>query len=326
MTSSDQLRAGQWIEVRQAAEILATLDERGALNGVPFMPEMVPFLGRRLRVHRRADKTCVEGGGIRELGGAVLLEGSRCDGAAHDGCQRGCLIFWPEAWLRPEEEPRPVVNLRTENEARDTLLNLATRRGELYHCQSTALPEATRPLSPWRYGLVASDLAKGEIGLAGAAGVVYRTLANRVRRLFGRGELGQLAGDAVKPRKGNLGLQPGDWVRIKSADEVTATLGPNGKNRGLSFEPEMTRHVGRTYQVDYVVERIILEESGRMAKLTRTVALKAVTCQGLCAKNCPRNNPLFWREAWLERVGAPAAAPRRQEIATLVEPAEAAAA
>jgi hypothetical protein len=313
MTATDELRAGQWATVRQASEILATLDADGALAGVPFMPEMVPFLGRRLRVHRRADKTCVEGGGLRRLGAAVLLEGSRCDGAAHDGCQRGCMIFWPEAWLRPEDERRPVVNLRGEAEARETLLALATRRGELYHCQSTALPEATRQLSPWSYGLVASDLAKGEIGLHGAVSVVFRTLANRVLRMLGRGELDQLAGDAVKPRRGKLALRTGEWVRIKPAQAVRATLGPDGRNRGLSFEPEMTRHVGKTYQVDQVIERIILEETGRMAQLKATVSLKAVTCQGLCAKNCPRNNPLFWREAWLERVDAVAAPPPRAE-------------
>src|SRR5919106_4742833 len=37
------LRRGDLVEVRPAGEILATLDEHGALDGPPFMPEMVPF-------------------------------------------------------------------------------------------------------------------------------------------------------------------------------------------------------------------------------------------------------------------------------------------
>src|SRR5262245_45039589 len=44
--------------VSSEAEILATLDERGAIDGLPFMPEMLAYCGKRLRVELRADKTC----------------------------------------------------------------------------------------------------------------------------------------------------------------------------------------------------------------------------------------------------------------------------
>jgi hypothetical protein len=63
----------------------------------------------------------------------------------------------------------------------------------------------------------------------------------------------------------------------------------------------MARHVGRVFQVDYVVEKIILEESGRMITLKDTVVLAGLNCTGVMAKNCPRSNPLYWRECWLER-------------------------
>ena len=60
--------AGEWVEVLGAAEIAATLDANGRLDGVPFMPEMLAFCGLTLRVRRRADKTCVEGHyGLRTL-------------------------------------------------------------------------------------------------------------------------------------------------------------------------------------------------------------------------------------------------------------------
>lgn len=302
MSDNANLRAGQWVEVRGAAEILATLDPTGALNGVPFMPEMLPFLGRRMRVHRRADKTCVEGHGLRKLGDAVLLEESRCDGAAHDGCQRGCMIFWPEAWLKPLREVRRAPNFHEEVKARQVLAGLSTRDGELYRCQSTALPTATRRMPRLAYGLIFTDLAHGEIDLAGAAGMIFRTLANKLLRLAGRPELGVIAGPGLKTGKGSLNLRPGEWVRIKSAGEIARTLTPDSRNQGLTFEPEMARHIGAAYQVDQPIEKIILEESGRMVNLKRTVALRDVTCKGVCVKNCPRNNPLFWREAWLERV------------------------
>jgi hypothetical protein len=38
--SAKELRRGDLVEVNSPAEILATLDERGDLEGLPFMPEM----------------------------------------------------------------------------------------------------------------------------------------------------------------------------------------------------------------------------------------------------------------------------------------------
>jgi hypothetical protein len=102
-----------------------------------------------------------------------------------------------------------------------------------------------------------------------------------------------------------LGLKVGDWVRVKSHDEVRAALDAKSRNRGLTFEPEMTRYLGSVHRVAQVVERIIDEQKGKMVHLDRTVVLDQVFCEGLCNKACPRKNPLFWREAWLERVEAP---------------------
>ena len=296
--------AGEMVEVLSAAEIAATLDADGALDGAPFMPEMLAFCGRRMRVQRRADKTCVEGHyGLRKLGGTVLLEAARCDGAAHDGCQRNCLMFWKEAWLKPAAAADPAaVDPLADARARKHLAALPTRDGDRYRCQSTALMAATAPQSTWNVAHLITDLRRGELSLGGLLAMVLRTLVNRARGLVGLTDLGALVGDDGQAPAGDLGLQPGDWVRVRPAEAIQATLGPDGRNRGLSFEPKMSRYIGGVYQVEFVVRRIILEETGRMARLNRTVALKTLACAGLCAKNCPRANTLYWREAWLERV------------------------
>ena len=52
------LKVGELVEVRSAEEIRATLDENGELDGLPFMPEMLAFCGRRLTVHKVAHKSC----------------------------------------------------------------------------------------------------------------------------------------------------------------------------------------------------------------------------------------------------------------------------
>ncbi len=99
------LKAGEWVEVRSQEEILATLDEKGWLEGLPFMPEMLQYCGQKLRVYKRADKTCdtVVPWSIRRMENAVHLE-TRCDGSGHGGCEAGCLIFWKEAWLKRAEK------------------------------------------------------------------------------------------------------------------------------------------------------------------------------------------------------------------------------
>src|SRR5205823_5514963 len=51
-------RAGDWVEVKSAEEILATLDEQGRLDGLPFMPEMLQYCGKRLQVFKSAHKSC----------------------------------------------------------------------------------------------------------------------------------------------------------------------------------------------------------------------------------------------------------------------------
>ena len=121
MLKSATLRAGDWVEVKSKDAILATLDSHGRLDGLPFMPEMFRCCGQRLRVSKRAHKTCdppKRPRRRRRMANAVHLEDVRCDsGQAHGGCQAGCLIFWKEAWLVPLREgstsrPIPARQLR----------------------------------------------------------------------------------------------------------------------------------------------------------------------------------------------------------------------
>ena len=145
-----QLMPGDIVEVRTVEEILATLDQNGALEHLPFMPEMRDFCGRRFRVSRRAFKTCVDDREMRRLNDTVFLEEVRCNGASHAGCDRGCLIFWKTAWLKPAG-----MNSRTNADETSALpavteadlLSLAQRGGQFF-CQSSEIINASQPL-PW---------------------------------------------------------------------------------------------------------------------------------------------------------------------------------
>jgi len=76
--SSRALRRSDLVEIRSAGEILATLDENGLMDGLPFMPEMIAYCGRRLAVDGIADKLA---------GGLAQARGPAQEHIARDGCQ-----------------------------------------------------------------------------------------------------------------------------------------------------------------------------------------------------------------------------------------------
>ena len=298
-----RLTRGQLVEVRSASEIAATLDGDGRLDGVPFMPEMAIHCGRSFRVYRRADITCVEGHGLRRMNAAVFLEDVRCDGSAHDGCQRHCLIFWKEAWLKPVGifNAPSIVAEQSNLAAADALVNLPTHDNSRYLCQSTVLVTATADLPSWNVLPFVSQVRDGELTVTRFVLITALAFFNLFRKFLGFQDIGRLAGPKSKSSKKDLGLQPGEWVRVKSHEEIKQTLDSASRNRGLLFEPEMSEYSGKRFQMDFPIRKMIHEETGEMVQLNNTVALKGLTCHGLCAKSCPRSNYWFWREDWLDR-------------------------
>src|SRR2546423_6766427 len=152
-----RLFPGDLVEVRAPEEILETLDADGTLDHLPFMPEMVEFCGRRFRVAKRVVKTCYSGSISTMLGfrtdDVVLLDGLRCSGAAHDGCQKACMIFWREAWLRKVQDATAPSQVTSEGMER-LRVRLKTLTGpKTYFCQASELLKATTVLSRWeRFG------------------------------------------------------------------------------------------------------------------------------------------------------------------------------
>jgi hypothetical protein len=291
---------GQAVTVRSLAEILATLDADGKLAGLPFMPEMVPFCGRTFRVHRRAERTCVEGGhGLRRLADTVFLEGLRCDGSAHEGCQRGCLLFWKEAWLQTAGEGDGGGMAPAAAEAAAAL---PTRKGDRFCCQSTELAGASEPLPRGDLRYYLQDLWSGEVRLTRFLYYFWlKSISFVWRRLFRREYCAPPTGSESKTASAELNLEGGELVEVKSAAEIQATLDAEGRNRGLSFEYEMLRYCGRCLRVLGPVRAIIDEATGKRVELSNTVILERAICEGICLRNCPRANYFYWREIWLKR-------------------------
>jgi hypothetical protein len=298
---SAEFRRGQSVTVRSLSEVLATLDADAKLEGMPFMPEMAPFCGKTFCVHRRAERTCVEALGMRSMTNAVFLEALRCDGSAHGGCQRGCLFFWKEAWLKPAGEAA-VGGGQSAVDGGQYLSQLPTTKGDRFYCQSTELAAASGDLPPGKLRHFLHDMRIGEMSLGHFAYLAWRALANRGSRLVRGRPFYEFSGEQKKTASAGLNLQAGELVEVKSLREIQTTLDSRGRNRGLSFEPEMALHCGRRFRVAMPLRTIVSEETGKVLHLNDTVILEGLVCHGICAVNCPRANYFYWRDIWLKRV------------------------
>jgi hypothetical protein len=104
------LRPGELVEVRSQAEIEATLDDNGALRGLRFSAEMLPYCGRQARVLARVDRIIDEKTGrMLKLRDCIILEDVWCQGTFRALCRRKIYTYWREAWLRRVEPPQDTT-------------------------------------------------------------------------------------------------------------------------------------------------------------------------------------------------------------------------
>jgi hypothetical protein len=317
---SDKFFAGDWVVVRSPQEILATLDSNGALDGHPFMPEMLDCCGKSFHVHRRVEKTCVDveppvdSNRRFAKGDVVTLEGLRCDGSGHDGCKRGCRIYWKEAWLRPADGPETVVPVDAIAlaELRERLKVKAD--DQRYFCQSTELLRATEAfpgrMKPWLVRIAFRQICQRDLSASQTAKLFFRWFRLRLHRAVAGDD--RLRGPHTNGTPfAVLDLRQGELVRVKAFDQIVATLDRKKRNRGISVCHEMTRACGAVAEIRYRVNRVIEERSGKMREINHSVTLQSprgepsrfdeCLCYGELG-DCPRGELMYWREIWLERV------------------------
>lgn len=327
------LKPGDWVEVLSQDEILASLDESGRLENLPFMPEMLQYCGKRFRVYKRSDKTCQYkvGWTIRRMENTVFLEGLRCDGSGHDGCEAGCLIFWKEAWLKRIDNDVVDANvLRRQRPASalsctvEQLLAASRRTNEqgepVYSCQETDVNEFSFPMKMWDPRQYIRDLRSGNLstGLGDGSreqrwldsllsvykilGAVTISMFNRVQQSRHGTSYPHIAGELEKTPLEELNLQPGELVQVRSKEEIIATLNKQNRNRGLLFDWEMLTYCGGIYRVLRRVHHIVDDKTGKMLHMKNPcIVLEGVVCRSDYHRLCPRAIYHYWREGWLRR-------------------------
>ena len=275
------------------------------------------------------------------LANTVHLSNIRCNCAAHDGCEAGCLIFWKLEWLNPirkapakvdaAEAPLvPSSGAGCTEEVLHSSIRVPMAAGEtdqLYVCQNTQIKFAAQPLPWWDARQYVEDYTSGNVRLSELIGGLlystYRTVAeagvgvgfsmrwvyDQFQRAIGGlpypiRPYGVPKGTPV-PRA-TLDLEVGEKVRVKPYREILKTLDSTRRNRGLYFDAEMVAFTEREYKVGRRQKHIIDEASGKMIKFkTDAIILNDAVCEAryaVCRRFRPRAIYPYWRETWLERV------------------------
>jgi hypothetical protein len=101
-------------------------------------------------------------------------------------------------------------------------------------------------------------------------------------------------------------LQAGDWVRVKSIEEIQSTLNRFKELKGCAFLEDMKQYCNTEQRVFKVLERFLDERDYQVKKAKGIVLLEGVFCQGTPVfGRCDRSCLSFWREEWLEKISRP---------------------
>jgi hypothetical protein len=302
---------GDLVEIKSWAEIRATLDERGCLEQLPLMPEMVGMCGQRAYVfrcvHRLFDYRKTRR--MRHMDGAVLLVGTVCDGSNHGGCEAACHTIWKSAWLRRVARSDDAAGAPVSSDRSDPLKDAAVlqfgTQAPRYACQLTQLHAASQPIGDWSATNFLRPLIAGNVTPAAFVVGWLTHLFNELQHLR-QGVSFPAFEVAVQDdgRREELRLAAGDQVVVKPSAEIRATLDDQLMNRGLWFEPDMLKHCDRRYRVQAEVRKLIDIVTGEM-RIMKTPAyiLRDVHFSGERQLFNAQYEPLFWRGAWLRRDG-----------------------
>ncbi len=100
-----------------------------------------------------------------------------------------------------------------------------------------------------------------------------------------------------------LAFQAGEFVRVRTIEEIEATLDRWGKCKGCTFLSSMREYCGTTQRVLKPLKRFVDERDYRVKTGRHTYILQNVLCQGVGSYGrCDRSCYFFWRAEWLEKI------------------------
>src|SRR6476619_1554436 len=109
-------------------------------------------------------------------------------------------------------------------------------------------------------------------------------------------------------------FRAGDWVEVRSREEILATLDKDGRLEQLPFMPQLFQYCGKRFKVtkraDKTCDTVTGSVTGRYVgrRMTNAVHLEH-RCDGQAYGGCQAGCLIFWKEAWLKPIGAPESIP-----------------
>lgn len=98
-------------------------------------------------------------------------------------------------------------------------------------------------------------------------------------------------------------LKAGDWVRVRTLEEIQSTLNRFKELKGCAFLEDMKQYCDSQQRVFKVLERFLDERDYTVKRARGIVLLDGVYCQGTPVfGRCDRACLSFWREEWLEKI------------------------
>lgn len=98
-------------------------------------------------------------------------------------------------------------------------------------------------------------------------------------------------------------MQSGELVRVRTREEIEATLDSSNRLNGCLFMSEMWDYCGTGQRVLKPVEQFLDEREYRVRRANGIVLLEGVICRGTeFPEGCDHSCFFFWREEWLEKI------------------------
>jgi hypothetical protein len=108
----------------------------------------------------------------------------------------------------------------------------------------------------------------------------------------------------MKP--GKRKLKVGDWVEVRSKQEILRTLDHNGQLDGMPFMPEMFVFCGQRFQVYKRAHKTCDTVFPVRERRVDSAIHLDTRCDGSAHGGCQASCLLFWKEAWLRPISSAA--------------------
>src|ERR1700744_2315594 len=95
-------------------------------------------------------------------------------------------------------------------------------------------------------------------------------------------------------------LRAGDWVQVRSKQEILATLDRSGRLEDLPFMPQMFKYCGRSFKIFKVAHKTCDTVNGTGGRWLPGGIHLDLRCDGQAYGGCQAACLIFWKDAWLK--------------------------